>query len=186
LEKCLNPRNASPLLCELFQTRTRIRQFADFKVKRFLAYPVNSTRLIFTLAACFALTIHSRAETVDLFAGTIDIPKGVTHHREKGIDSLVGSFVSTDGTPTVEYDIDFSGPDNIALRKQTNEFFRSGLINGTPYYAVIAPTNPHYLSVTFTRCGPATFRATVYTPEDIERVLELLQRFTPHKKPCQL
>jgi hypothetical protein len=170
------------ILCESFLLPLLNSVSAEFRVRRRHAYPLNSTRLIVSLAACFALAFHSRAETIDLLVGTIDIPKGVTHHKEQGIDSLVGSFVSTDGTPTIEYDIDV-GQRDVAIRKRTNElYFRSGLINGTPFYAVIAPTNPHYLSIVFTHCGPANFAATVYTSEDIERVLKLLQRFTPYKK----
>ncbi len=137
--------------------------------------------LISLLAGLLAL--RATAEPISLGRGSITLPTGVAHNKGRGIDTEVGSFRSSDGTPEVHYDIGWQ-PGDFAAPKDTAAFtfFRAGTVNDMPYWAAIHRDRPTSISIVFPKSGPACFWATIATPEDTDKVLKLILRYTPTKQ----
>jgi len=130
---------------------------------------------IIQLSGCFSIF----AEVVDFGFATIDLPKTTHNSPSKESGHFVGKFVSTDGTPTIQYEIGQDlekAPETIDLSKFL--LFQKGQINGFDYYATVMTTNPHFLEFMMFRPGFVAFDATVSSQQEIEKVLALLKTFT--------
>ena len=142
---------------------------------------MNAALLVSLVVALLILRVT--AEPISLGGGEITLPPGATHNKQRGIDTEVGSFRSSDGTPEVHYDIGWQ-PGDFSAPKDTSPFtfFRAGTVNDMPYWAAIHRNDPNRISIVFPKSGPACFWASITTRDDADKVLKLVLRYTPTKK----
>jgi hypothetical protein len=140
----------------------------------------GSRHFSITLLFC-ALTFCAYAsDRIDLGVGTVELPKGFTHKRGQGIDSLVGRFMSSDGAVVINYDI---GPmagvyaansSNKPVRSSSN--LKAGTLTGL--FIVFGPDTRRAI-VSFPTVGPTNFFIHVRKDSDIDTLKKLAATFKP-------
>jgi hypothetical protein len=114
--------------------------------------------------------------------GSIRLLPGYVHHREQGIDSLVGR-ISKPGGPTIFYDIGKFGSTSARELSDSGKalWSKSQVIDGTPL--VMAMRDDQTLVLMIGKPYPhvyGSFEAQrVRTPEDLADVLLMLSTFRP-------
>lgn len=140
--------------------------------------------LAVTFGTLLLLHQGGQAETIDLGSGTIDLPPGFVHKPGQGIDSKVGSFVSAKEQMEIHYDIGrmaglYADPKE---SKDRYVWFKEGDVGGARYYYALSARGVKGLYVTFPDAGPTNFYADVRTEREIERVLNIVIKFSPREQ----
>ena len=127
------------------------------------------------------IATSARAGTLDLGTGTIDLPPGTHMRPGHGLDSAIGSLVSSDGTPEVGYDIggQFDAP---TLPRKELTFYRHGTTNGVSWVAYRTKNmSPYSLSVWYPKPLATIFGARCTNSAERLKALRLIMRYKPKK-----
>ena len=144
-----------------------------------LPIPVMKALRFATLIALGTLAFTAfAAGMVDLRRGTVELPGGFTHTRDKGKDSTVGHFTSADGSLTIHYDIGkMAGVQAKATDLKdivSSESVKAGDLDAL---IVVHGAKPRKIVISFPGGGPANFFAEVRGDEDIAMVRKLVLTF---------
>jgi hypothetical protein len=125
-------------------------------------------------------------DTVDLGVGTVELPKGFTHSRDEGIDSLVGQFTSPDGTLVIRYDIG-PGAGVYATYPSHKPVVSSAELKAgqlTGQFTVLGATTQTAI-VSFPTVGPTNFTTDASKEGGIETLKKLASTFKPKARENQ-
>ena len=144
---------------------------------------------ILIVAAALVLSTRARAETADLWFGTIELPPGAHQQAGHGLDSAIGNLVSNDGTPAIGYDVGGHFDIPVVTLKDVS-FYRHGSVQGIPWFAYTRRGKKDFsLSVYFVfQKGelPAIFGAICANRAERSKALRLILRFKPKKEALEL
>jgi len=136
-------------------------------------------KLLFTLTAVVALWTPLIAGPDEFGLGTIDLPSTTKDYPKRGVDSAVGTLISTDGTPDIRYDIG-QGPTTFPeLKPAEYIFLKTGQLNGFDYRAIIYSSDPRQLAFFLVKPRFAGFTATINSEIERDQVLKILLKYRP-------
>jgi len=123
-----------------------------------------------------AIFVTLGGETIDFGFASLELPSASHDNPRQGIDSAVGTITSTDGTPTIHYDVG-QGPTEVpSINAVDFLFLKTGKLDGYDYHATIHKSDPDQLSFFLIKPIFSGFWATVNTELDRDKVLSILLR----------
>jgi hypothetical protein len=134
--------------------------------------------------ALLFLFVGSSLSAAPLFnfgLGNVELPTSTTDHPKRGIDSSVGTLESTDGTPTINYDIGLGGSEHPNIKPDDYLFFEKGKIGKSVYYITIAKSDPSNLNFAIFQPEFAGFWAYFSNEDQRQKILRIYHIFTSYK-----